>query len=335
MSSSSQRPKSQLKTSLPSAFAAANAEQSSPQSSPYSVPSHEEQEKYLSGRPAATARHLGIALQHAQQIQAQKNAEEMILDRIIELLGIPSSPSADPATPSQQDAQLFKSALYPFRPSDYDSLMTERNNEDLCGYALCPRENRKDDAAKSGSFRFKYGAKGSGPGGRGRSVDIVPRENLERWCSDECAERALYIRVQLGENPVWERRADDTRGKNIQLLEEGRAKQKQKAVGPAVPLTINDHGEADVTTGIENLQIGGAERSQELALERGDTNLASRQGRLNVTIQEKEVGPDSSIKAPERRPEDVDGGSIEGHVPQEWRKNEPARQDEGDVLDQI
>lgn len=330
MSTQSGPSKSQLKTSLPSAFAAANAGQSSP----YPVPSQEDQDKYLSGRPGATARHLDIALQHAQQIQAQKDAEEMILDRIIQLLAIPSSPSSDPAAPSSQDAQLFKSALYPFRPSDYDSLMTERNNENLCGYALCPRENRKDDTAKSGSFRFKYGAKGSGPGGRGRSVDIVPRENLEKWCSDECAERALYIRVQLGENPVWERRADDTRGKNIQLLEEGRAKQKQKAAGPVDPLTNNDLGEASVTAGIKNMQIGSGGRSQELALERGDRSLVSRQGRVDVTIQEKEVGPNASIKAPQRRPEDVSGGSIEGYVPQERQNNEPAVQ-ESDMLDQI
>lgn len=324
--------KSPLKTSLPSAFAAVNAEQPSP----YPRPSQEDQEKFLQGRPAANARDLGIALQHAHQIQAQKDAEDMILDRIIELLAMPSSPSADAATPSAQDAQLFKSALYPFRPSDFDNLITERNNEDLCGYTLCPRKNRKDDSAKGGSFRFKYGAKGSGPGGRGRSMDIVPRENLEKWCSDQCAERALFIRVQLGENPVWERRADDTRGKNIQLLEETRSKsQRRKAESSTSASRANQLDDADVTADMKNLKIQDTERSQELALERGDANLALRQGRVEVQIKEKDHGAHSSATAPQWRPEDATGGSIEGYVPQEQRDQDSSTYDEGDLLDQI
>lgn len=320
-----------LKTSLPSAYAAATVEQSTP----FPHPSQEDQEKYLQGRPGATPRHLGVALQHAQQIQAQKDAEDMILDRILELLAIPSSPTADPAAPSPQDAQLFKSALYPFRPSDYDSLITERNNEDLCGYALCPRKNRKDADAKGATFRFKYGAKGSGPGGRGRSVDIVPRENLEKWCSDECAERALYIRVQLGEEPVWERRADDTSGKNIELLEEGRAKQKAKAASSTSRPARHGLDEADVTAGIKDLKIQDAERSQELAMERGDTNLPLRQGRVDVQIKEKAHESRTSVSAPRPGPQDATGGSIEGHVPQERRNKTSSAQDGSDLLDQI
>lgn len=322
--------KTLLKTSLPSAYAAASAEQSSP----YPLPSQEEQDKYLNNRPGANARHLGIALQHAQQIQAQKDAEGMILDRIIELLAIPSSSSADPAAPSPQDAQLFKSALYPFRPSDYDNLITERNSDALCGYALCPRKNRSDANAQGGSFRFKYGAKGSGPGGRGRSVDIVPSENLEKWCSDECAERALYIRVQLSESPVWERRADDTGGKNIELLEEGRAK-KQRARLSASPSASHAPDEADVTAGIRNLNLQDTEHSQELARERGDTGLAVRQGRVDVQIKEKAHGPQPSASAPQARPEDATGGSIEGYVPQGRRDKDSTAPDEGDMLDQI
>lgn len=331
MSTQSGPSKSPLKTSLPSAYAAANAEQSSP----HPLPSQEDQDKYLNNRPGANARHLGIALQHAQQIQAQKDAEGMILDRIIELLAIPSSSSADPASPSPQDAQLFKSALYPFRPSDYDNLITERNSDALCGYALCPRRNRRDASAKGGSFRFKYGAKGSGPGGRGRSVDIVPSENMEKWCSDECAERALYIRVQLSESPVWERRADDTGGKNIELLEEGRAKQKQKACASASASASRVPDEADVTAGIKNLNLQETGRSQELARERGDTGLASRQGRVDVQIKEKSHRPESSSSAPQPRPEDATGGSIEGYVPQERRHKESTAQVDGDLLDQI
>lgn len=320
-----------LKTSLQTAYAAASAEQ------PSSLPTREEQDQYLEGRPRATAHHLGIALQHAHQIQAQKDAEEMILDRIIELLGLPSSPSADPASPTPQDAQLFKSALYPFRPSDYDSLVEERNNEDLCGYGLCPRKNRKEDYGNGQSFRFKYGSKGSGPGGRGRSVDIVPSDNIEKWCSDQCAERALYIRVQLGERPVWERRANDTHAKNIQLLEEGRAKLKKpkaESSKAALPASQLDGG-GDVTAGMKNLNIRESEHSEELALERGDTSHIHRHGRVSVHIKENEHDEHSCASAPRPQPEDALGGSIEGYVPQDRRDKTASSQNEGDLLDQI
>lgn len=319
-----------LKTSLQTAYAAASAEQ------PSSLPTREEQDKYLDGRPRATTHHLGIALQHAHQIQAQKDAEEMILDRIIELLALPSSPSADPATPSPQDAQLFKSALYPFRPSDYDSLVEERNNEDLCGYGLCPRKNRKESYGRGQSFRFRYGAKGTGPGGRGRSVDIVPSDNIEKWCSDQCAERALYIRVQLGERPVWERRANDTHAKNIQLLEEGRAKSQKPRVESSKATLRNSQlsGGGDMIAGMRNLNIQDSERSEELALERGDTGHLHRHGRVGVHVKEKELGEHSSASAPQPRPEDALGGSIEGYVPQDRRDKESTPY-EVDLLDQI
>ncbi len=54
-----------------------------------------------------------------------------------------------------------------------------------------------------------------------RNRKVVPREKLEMWCSDQCAERALYLRVQLAEEPVlWERRAVDSLTKPPELLEE-------------------------------------------------------------------------------------------------------------------
>ncbi|KAJ5569751.1 uncharacterized protein N7459_009181 [Penicillium hispanicum] len=324
--------KSALKTSLPSAFAAVNAEQPP---APYPLPSQEDQDKYLQGRPGATPRHLGIALQHAHQIQAQKDAEDMILDRTIELLAIPASPSADPAAPSAEEAQTFKSALVPFRPSDYDNLIMERNNEDLCGYGLCPRNHRKEDNPKGSAFRFKWGAKGSGPGGRGRTMDIVPREKIEKWCSDKCAERALFIRVQLAEEPVWERRADDTRATNLLLLEEARSKRQRRPGESSAPATSAlQSSEADLTTEMKNLKIQDTERSRELALERGDTSASLRQGRIDVQIKENDHGPESSVVAPQMRPEDATGGSIEGYIPQERRDKNPADHD-GDLLDQI
>jgi len=326
---SPQNNSSALKTSLPTAFASVVEESS------YALPSQEEQEKYLEGRPGATSRHLGIALQHAQQIQAQKDAEDLILDRTIELLDIPTSPTADPAAPSPEDKQSFKTAMALFRPGDYDNFIMERNYSELCGYGLCPRKNRKQVGVTGSTFHFKYGAKGSGQGGRGRSVDIVPREMLEKWCSDECAERALFIRVQLSEQPVWERRADETEAIKIELLEEHRAKRQKQKVKASTPASTEPQSkESDITDGVKNLKIHETERSQELALERGDTVPHLRQGRVDVQVQEKEISSESSPAAPQLRPEDAMGGSIEGYIPQERQEESTDHQDR-DILDQF
>ena len=255
---------------------------------------------------------MAIALHHAHRIQAQKDTEALILDRILHLATFPPSSSANPAAPSPDDARAFKSALIPFQPVDYDNLIQERNIEGLCGYGLCPREHRKEDAAGAGTggFRIKYGSKGSGPGGRGREMNIVPREKLEMWCSDECAERAMYIRVQLGEEPVWERRGDAQT--ELVLLEEGRGVKSQKDKGKsrsAVGQVAQQLGDLHIQP--ESSENGA--HSRELAMERGDSSSALEAGRVDVRIQEKE--DTSQARPPQLRPEDAQGGSIEGYVP--------------------
>lgn len=270
---------------------------------------HQQQQQ----KPSSDPRHMAIALHHAHRIQSQKDTEALILDRILLLATFPpSSSSADPAAPSPDDARAFKSALIPFQPVDYDNLIQERNIEGLCGYGLCPREHRKEDAGAGGGFRIRYGSKGSGPGGRGREMNIVPREKLEMWCSDECAERAMYIRVQLGEEPVWERRGDAQT--ELVLLEEGRGvKSQQKDKGKSK----NTVGGVTEQLGDLQIQPGESEKdgahSRELAMERGDSSSALHAGRVDVRIQEKE--DIAQAMPPQLRPEDAQGGSIEGYVP--------------------
>ncbi|KAJ5445394.1 Protein of unknown function DUF408 [Penicillium cf. griseofulvum] len=297
-------PSHALKTSLPETYAAVNAQQPPPS---YLYPTQEEQDKYLAGRPGATQQHLEVALEHAQQIQTQKDAEDIILNRILELLELPSSPKADPAAPSQEDTIKFKHALAPFRPSDYDNLILERNFEDSCGYTLCPRKYRKQDRGPGGGFQFKYGPKGSGPGGRGRSVDIVSEDRVEKWCSDACAERALWIRVQLSEKP------------------EARAKRlKAPAATSSVSSVVDD---------LQSMGLGNRDRSRELALERGDTSRIRPDGRVNVDIRENQRDSQQAPGAPQMRPEDANGGSIEGYMPREQRNVD--QDGDTDLLDQI
>ena len=257
---------------------------------------------------------MAIALHHAHRIQAQKDMEALILDRILDLVTFPRSSMADPSLPSPEDTRVFKDALVPFQPADYDNLIQERNIEGLCGYGLCPREHRSDDRAGrtgAGTFRIRYGAKGSGPGGRGREMNIVPKEKWEMWCSDDCAERALYLRVQLAEEPVWERRGDTGGGggRDLVLLEEGRGLLQHQP-------HQQDKGKA-ATVGQVTDQLGGMHMHDDLALERGDSTSSAfvQNGRVDVHIKENVNLSQADVAPPQLRPEDSQGGSIEGHVP--------------------
>jgi hypothetical protein len=308
------------------------------------APTTEQAKNYkYTGEKPPNPRHLAIALQHANQIQAQKDAQALILDRILELIEFPSSESADPAQPSTTDAAAVKAALAPFQPADFDNLILERNIEGRCGYALCPREHRKEDP--NARFRILWGPKGTGDNGRGREMKVVPREKLEMWCSDQCAERALYLRVQLAEEPVWERRAVDSRSKPLELLEEARQAKKEELEKDA------ERGDRALNEKMKNLKVNDesssasaatSENAKQLALERGDTGPTFRkQGRVDVNVREKDVDFDGDIPAaPVAGPGDSTGGSIEGYVPQKTHeKLKQSRDNDGghgeDVLDSI
>ncbi|GIJ88692.1 hypothetical protein Asppvi_007619 [Aspergillus pseudoviridinutans] len=319
-----------LKTSLPTAHAASSPaglqKPSNARRAPPKSKAPEQQKGQPMNRPNVDPRHLAIAMHHAHQIQAQKDTEALILDRILELVNFPSSPSADPAAPSAEDARAFKAALVPFQPADYDNLILERNIEGLCGYGLCPNEHRKEDVR--GKYRITWGAKGSGPGGRGREMNIVPKEKLEMWCSDECAERAMYIRVQLAEEPAWERR-DGNHGKELVLLEEDRARARKGKSKMSSSATLKEvtgqledlhmggtEGPNDLASAISGISLLDAARSRELAMERGDANPALRAGRVDIAIRENE-DVSHEVTPPQMRPGDDKGGSIEGYVPKE------------------
>ena len=326
-----------LRTSLPSTHAAAShtaaaAHQIPPkqrnhhhhQQNQQSQKNQQPKQKNMSQSP--DPRHMAIALHHATRIQSQKDTESFILDRILDLVSYPRSPTTtDPSSASPTDIHAFKNALTPFQPADYDNLIQERNIEGLCGYGLCPREHRRDDVG-GGGFRLKFGARGSGPGGRGREMNIVPKEKWEMWCSDECAERAMYVRVQLGEEPVWERLGESGRRQNLLLLEEGREqldrgkgklrRADSATVGQVTGQVTGQLGnmtmQPDMAEQIEGLSIGGGDQ---LALERGDSSSSAlQQGRVDVHVRENQNILHHAMP-PQLHPEDAQGGSIEGYMP--------------------
>jgi hypothetical protein len=250
--------------------------------------------------PATTAakpdRDREVALYHASLIQERKDVELTILLSTETLIDYPLAKSPyNASNPSPSDAQTFKDLLRPFQPSDYDALILERNINDHCGYTLCPNPRVKDGAA--GTYRL------IGKNGKAKDFRVVEKGEVEKWCSEACAKRALYVRVQLSESPAWERTAEEY-GVKIDLLDEPKSE------------------DASVVEGVQNLKLGGAEDRKQgaanLALERGDTGFAAKNGLVDVKIQEKDVQRPAA--APSLDDEDLSGKldtlhlTLEGHT---------------------
>ncbi|KAI1180759.1 Rtr1/RPAP2 family-domain-containing protein [Nemania sp. FL0916] len=220
-----------------------------------------------SGQPAPNPR--DVAIQHARIIHSRREIEDQIADSMIELSNFPTvrDPSHNASNPAPADATAFKELVRLYQPSDYDDLIEERNANGLCGYALCPNPRSR----VSGGSTFKlvnYGRK---------DFNIVPSKELEKWCSQKCAKRALYIKVQLNETAAWERAG--IASIQIDLFEEDQA----------VP--VDDATQA--AKELENIKIEAqkktAENARDLALERGDgtKNGKTPQRSIKLTIREK------------------------------------------------
>lgn len=223
--------------------------------------------------PSQDDRNRATAVHHANLLQQRKDVEALILSSMEALLDLPSSPDADPAKPSSSDAALFKNSLKPFQPSDYDELITERNINRQCGYVLCPRENKVENPGKK-YYRILRG-KGKGPD----ALRFVEKSYLEKWCSDECGRRALYIKVQLDEEPAWARGRQASG--DLVLLDEKPYRQEN-----ADALTEGMQG-----LNMEEKEEDIIQKMKALAIERGDHKSPSRSfGLAEVDIQEKETG---------------------------------------------
>jgi RNA polymerase II-associated protein 2 len=232
-----------------------------------------------------------LAIYHATLIQQRRDVEMEILLSIERLIDFPDHQDSSAADPALEDVAFFKKLLKQFQPSDYDSLIQERNINGNCGYALCPKQRVKDNS--SGRFRL------IGTTGMAKDFKVVPTEELEKWCSEDCARRALYVKVQLNESPGWER-VDSTI--EIKLLGERK--------------TETEREEAQLADGLRKLDIGiSAQGAEDLALERGDRGSAAVMGRVSVEIAEKtETG---TVTAPSLNAEDLGGKLAKLHLTME------------------
>jgi len=249
-------------------------------------------------------RHLETAVHHANVLEERKQVEGRVLEAILTLMDFPTSPEADPKRPTASDALLFTEAIAPFQPADYDSLIEERNIADKCGYALCPRPKRR--APSTAKKQFIDTAKG---------VQIVDKKTLEVWCSDDCARRALYVKVQLNEEPAWLRQGSG--GTKIELMVENA--EEFRAV---LPLRLKQEPKPPAPKPEEeDIAAAWAARDDalaDLAVERGET--PGRLSKANKELVQDRIRERvaSAPPVPPSLPEHSLGQShmaIEGHIP--------------------
>lgn len=258
------------------------------------------------------------ALYHANLIQQRKEIQNLILESTETLLDFPSSPTSDPTHPIERDVFEVKRLLRCYQPSDYDALIQERNIDKKCGFILCPRPNRLQGT--DAKYRILNGkSKGS------LSLRVVERKELERWCSDECGKRALYIRVQLSDEPAWTRTTSS--GNVLMLL--GEKDRIHKSLASDRPLIESSEVRLEEERVIDAMRKLAIDRSgvrleeerainamRELAIERGDGDVSERRFKLvGGDIRENECSGGASPLPPDRGLNAFSGQSkyIEGY----------------------
>lgn len=162
-----------------------------------------------SPKPSEDSRRRATAIRYALAIEEQKKLKSRVLDLVLEAYGLPGQPVSSPAEASSNDVQLFKTCLSLFQPSDFDDLVRERNIDDRCGYALCSNPNQK----------ITHGGNKVWNGKGGPEFRVVPRSELEKWCSSECEQRAAFGRFQLSDEPAW-LRGSQNESDHIKLMDE-------------------------------------------------------------------------------------------------------------------
>lgn len=225
----------------------------------------------------AQAKASRTAVAHAKILEDRKRHDAHVLHCIIQLLDLPAEVVTEsssysltqtttlrPPSVFPRDRETFTSLVRTFQPSDYDDLIEERNAYGRCGYVLCPNLRRRVPGTTVGGRRWKV-----------HNGQIVPRAEVERWCSDACARRAMYVKVQLSETAAWER--EGIPSITIDLMEEeGEERARSK-----------EYTEAEA-----QLQAArtSAKKDNTLASER-KTMRANPSGGLqvDVTIREKAV----------------------------------------------
>lgn len=269
----------------------------SPQKSILKSPSHVSKNSPNPPTLSQDERNRHLALQHAHLLQYRKDIEARNLASTETLLDLPSVPTTTPSKPSSADTKLVKDALRTFQPSDFDALIEERNIDHRCGYVFCPERNRRQDTSKR--YQIVTGRKGG-------DFKVVEPKELEKWCSDDCGRMALYLRVQLSEEPAWTR--EWQAAESVELYNERTSENSSSDDSIKLSQRASDMRELSGT--MQNL----SERMTELAIERGDKgNIENLSAKVAINLKENVHGRRDMPIPPSV--EDGTGGSVEGYIP--------------------
>ncbi|KAK0620023.1 Rtr1/RPAP2 family-domain-containing protein [Immersiella caudata] len=239
-----------------------------------------------------------IAIQQAKLLLQQRGEDikpPVSLDFFERLSQFPVTRGASisAANPSTKDAREFIEAVQGFLPREYQDLIEERNCLGNCGYTLCPRPRRK----YTGEFKIL-------------SSGIAKVADLNMWCSDDCARRALFIKVQL-DNPSYIKR-DGQLVVRIELDDESKHSTRRQAPKNGGAKT----DESELAKSMERLEIDKKTQTTRdktaLAVERGDARRPAQQ--VEVTIREKSTT--APVKGPDQSQAVQDGEAhlmLEGH----------------------
>jgi len=232
------------------------------------------------------------ALRHAQIIQNQKDIENKIFESLEDLIDFPLTDGVTADQPSPSDIQAFQMLIAPFRPKDFDELILERNLADKCGYVFCPNDPRPDTAKGKSRILGKTSV---------QTLKIVDSDKVARWCSDECAIRAVHIKVQLNDEPAWLR----VETKPAEIL----------PLAGDIDDNIDASGTNELGSSLAHIQT----KMKSLALERGEGTGSAKVGLVSDDIVEKpSVQPPN---APTVLDEDMHD-FVEGYQPRNVQKHE-------------
>lgn len=231
-----------------------------------------------------TDRFRETAIRHARIIEDQKRVKTQVADLILECFDLPGQQDSSPANPLPADAKVFTKALSLFQPTDFDELVSERNIDDRCGYALCPNPNKRTQHGGNKVWNRKGG----------KDFKLVDRAELEKWCSEACKARGEFVKGQLSNEPAWVRDVTETR---VVLLDDVR--QANDLASAIEDLSIEESAKDDLEA-----------KLKELSLERGD---GGKKGIGDIDLIERQ--PTEAAEPPQPTTQD----SVEGHNPRRVR----------------
>jgi len=162
---------------------------------------------------------LRTALHHANLLEDKKRLQREVIQSIELLSLLPDisfPPSLLPPSASaylDQDPRMaFCQRVSLFQTSDYISLLQERTINSLCSYALCPNPPRSlalfpSSRSKLSFLASRIRSEHSRESDKNMNRLLEHDITIDQFCSNLCAQRAMYVLAQLRSTPCWERQS--------------------------------------------------------------------------------------------------------------------------------